>query len=265
MRTSRWDALAPRADSWAVVTGATSGIGAAYARELGRRGFRLILTGRREAELRAVAREIGEERVEVHLAELSDEATVEKLVEACRERAVAVLVNNAGFGIGTPFLATALAEELRMERVHVTVPLRLIHALAPGMVARGSGAIVNVSSLAGFTPLPRSASYAATKALLRVFSESLAMELRGTGVRVQVLCPGFTRTHFHAALDIPRGELRNRLIVRWMSADAVVRASLDALEADRVVCVPGFWNRVIRRLIPLIPSRLFYAAASRLR
>jgi uncharacterized protein len=247
------------------VTGATSGIGAAYARELGRRGFRLMLTGRREAELKAVAREIGEERVEVHLAELSDDAAVEGILEACAGREVGVLVNNAGFGIGSPFLSSSLAEERRMERVHVTVPLRLIHALAPGMVARGSGAIVNVSSLAAFMPLPRAASYAATKALLRIFSESLAMELRGTGVRVQALCPGFTRTHFHAALDIPQEELGNRLIVRWMSAESVVRASLRALVADRVVCVPGFWNRTIRRVVPLVPRRLFYAAASGLR
>jgi uncharacterized protein len=247
------------------VTGATSGIGAAYARELGRRGFRLILTGRREPELRAVAREIGEERVKLLFVELSGDAAVESVIEACRGRDLAVLVNNAGFGIGKPFLETPLADEERMERVHVLAPLRLVHALAPGMVARGGGAVVNVSSLAAFTPLPRSATYSATKSLLLVFSESLAMELRGTGVRVQALCPGFTHTHFHAALHIPQAMLEDRFILRWMTPEAVVSASLGALRTNRVVCVPGFWNRVIRRLVPLVPRRIFYTAAARVR
>ena len=263
--TGRPDVLRPGPESWGLVTGATSGIGEAYARELSRRGFRLILTGRREAELRAVAHAIGPERVELRLLELSDNAALDALVEACRGRQIDVLVNNAGFGIDKPFLRSAFADDQRMERVHVAAPMRLIHALGRGMVDRGKGAIVNVASLAAFMPLPRSASYSATKAFLRTFSESLAMELRHTGVRVQVLCPGFTRTHFHAALHIPERELRNRLIVRWMSAEAVVRASIRALTADRVVCVPGFWNRVLRRVVPAIPRRLFYAAASRIR
>lgn len=266
MLIGRRDVLRPASpDSWALVTGATSGIGEAYARELARKGYRLMLTGRREATLRAVAGELGEERTEVHLLELSEEAAVEGLIAACRGRSVEVLVNNAGFGIDLAFLSGSLAEERKMVHVHVEAPMRLIHALAPGMVARGQGAIINVASLACFMPLPRSASYSATKSFVRIFSESLAMELRGSGVRVQALCPGFTRTHFHAALDIPETELRDRLLLRWMSPEQVVRSSVHAVEADRVVCVPGFSNRLVRRLVPLIPRRIFYAAAARLR
>jgi uncharacterized protein len=261
--TRRSGVLTPDADSWALVTGATSGIGAAWARELGRRGYGLLITGRREAELRAVARETGARAVEVLLAELSDEAALEGVVAACAGRRIDVLVNNAGFGTGEEsFLRSAFEGQRRMERVHIAAPMRLIHAVAPGMVGRGTGVIVNVASLAAFMPLPRSAAYSATKAFLTVFSESLAMELRRSGVRVQALCPGFTRTHFHAALGIPEKELRNRFILRWMSAEAVVRASVRALRHDRVVCVPGFWNRVIRRVVPLVPRRLLYAALS---
>jgi short-subunit dehydrogenase len=264
--TSSREILRPAGDdSWALVTGATSGIGEAYARELASRGYRLMLTGRREAALRAVAGDLGEERAEVHLLELSDEAGIERLLDSCRLRRIEVLVNNAGFGIEGTFLSGSFSPQRAMARVHVEAPMRLIHALGPGMVAEGRGAIVNVASLACFMPLPGSASYSATKAFLRILSESLAMELRGTGVRVQALCPGFTRTHFHAALGIPETKLRDRLFLRWGSPREVVRSSIRALEADRVLCVPGFWNRAIRRLVPLIPRRLYYALVSKFR
>lgn len=223
-----------------------------------------MLTGRRPKELGEVARQVGE-GTETHVVELSSDTDLARLLAACRDRAIDVLINNAGFGIGKPFLHSRIEEELAMERVHVAAPLRLIHAIAPGMVARGRGLIVNVASLAAFLPLPRSATYTATKAFLRVFTESLAAELWGTGVQTQVLCPGFTRTNFHASLHLPAEQLRNRLILRWMSPERVVRSSLRALKTGAVVWIPGFWNRTIRRLVPLIPRRLYYAAVSGLR
>lgn len=263
--TSRGRGFPPPAeDSWALVTGASSGIGAQFARALAARGYNLLLTGRREEALAQVAREISSpgRQVESVLAELSRPSEVERILERCAGRRVDALVNNAGFGLGRAFLDEPFESQERMERVHVWAPMRLIHELAPRMVARGSGAIINVASLAAFLPMPTSAMYAATKTFLRLFSESLAVELWASGVRVQVLCPGFTRTRFHAGLRAPEQQLGNRFLVHWMDPPAVVRASLDALDRNRVVCVPGFWNRVIRSLIPLIPRRLFYRLAA---
>ena len=258
MRTSRSGLPEAGPDSWALVTGATSGIGAAFARELGRRGFRLILTGRRETELRAVGSEIGEERVELLLAELSEERDLERVLRSAEGRAIDVLINNAGFGIGKRFHRGDLKEEIRMARVHVEAPMRLIHAVAPGMVERGRGLIVNVASLAAFAPLPGSATYSATKAFLVAFSESLAMELGSSGVRVQALCPGFVRTHFHSGLRMPERVLRGGFFLRWSTPEAVVRASLRALGGRKVVCIPGFGNRFLRGVLALVPRALYY-------
>lgn len=182
----------------ALVTGASSGIGAVYARYLARMGFDLVLVARREARLLALADELMQKynvRAEVLVADLAnvdDIATLEAHIAVMDE--LCFLVNNAGFGLPGTFADNDISGSDAMIHVHVNASVRLTRAALPVMLARGRGAIVNVASLAAFYPVSGSATYAATKAYLKVFTEALHQELIGTGVRVQALCPGFTRT-----------------------------------------------------------------------
>lgn len=241
----------------ALITGATSGIGAAFARRLAADGYDLIVTGRREAKLRAEAERIAEQHevdVRVVIAELGDPADQDALADVVRDtETLELLVNNAGFGARNPYSAEPFATHERMLNVHVLAPMKLIHAALPRMIDRGRGAIVNVSSTAAFIPYPGNAMYSATKAMLTNLSETLHLELRGTGVRVQALCPGVTRTDFHEKLGMtPDEAYASSGIRRSLTAEQVVDASLAALARDRPVCVPGGYNffrvMVVRKL-----------------
>lgn len=251
----------------ALITGATSGIGAAFARQLASEGYALILTGRREEKLRALAEELARASgvaVEIVIAELANPAEVKTLASKIKTTPdLEVLINNAGFGSQKPFHEEEIGDQEKMVSVHILTAMRLTHAALPQMLARGKGIIINVSSLAAFAPLPRGATYSATKAFLSSFSEAISMELAGTGVKVQALCPGFTRTDFHERLGIDRARLKSRGIVRWIAPERVVNASFRCLKRNRVICVPGFWNRVILLLLSgIIPRRLYYWAVS---
>ncbi len=248
----------------ALVTGATSGIGAAFAGLLAARGFDLILTGRREEKIRALAAELRDRHgtaVEVVLAELSVRGDLSRLAELSVRREVTFLVNNAGFGLGNTFAGGSLESQEAMERVHVGAALRLVHACLPAM-RRDGGAIVNVASLAGLFPLPGSVVYCASKAFLISFSQALAMELAGQGIRVQALCPGLTRSDFHERLGPgPADSVRGRRLL-WMEAGEVARRSLACLERGRVVCIPGLANRALA-LLRHLPRGLYLPLASR--
>jgi short-subunit dehydrogenase len=251
-----------RAKGVVFITGASSGIGAAFARELGRQGFDLILTGRRRAQLDALANAlVGAHgiRVEVITAELADDAALEQLAERVRSEAqLEMLINNAGFGSGgAPFHQQDYAVHQAMLRVHVQATVRLTYAALPTLLARRQGAIINVSSLAAFFTIPYQVMYSATKEFIRAFSEALAIELRGSGVRVQALCPGFTRTDFHARLGAdPERVYRTSGPMKAMSAEEVVQASLRCLARDEVICIPGAHNRFASFLPCIVPRRL---------
>ena len=227
----------------AVITGASAGIGEEFARQLAAAGFDLTLVARREDRLRALADELSAAhgiRAEAWPADLADEADVAALAGALAAADdLALLVNNAGFGTRGEFIEVELERTLAMIRVHVLATVTLCRAAAPGMIARGGGAIINVSSIAAFFPSAGGANYGATKAYLNAFSEALAAELRGTGVAVQALCPGFTTTEFHDVGDyqnFDRGQIPAPL---WMPARDVVAESLAALGGRRVIVVPG--------------------------
>lgn len=245
-----------------VVTGATSGIGAAFADRFARGGYDLLLVGRRKQLLDQRSREIAARHGVQAEAMICDLSAPEELARL--ETAVAaaprleVLVNNAGFGLARPFLQEEPDASSGMVDVHCRASLRLARAALPAMLRAGRGTIINVASLAAFVPTPNDPAYPASKAFLVSLSESLSAAYRRKGIRVQALCPGFTRTDFHGRLGIGAERLRNRGPVRWMSAEQVVDASLSGLARGRVICIPGFWNRSLRALLRLIPRRLLY-------
>jgi len=235
----------------AAVTGASSGIGRAFARELARRGCDLLLIARRLERLEDLAGELSSAcgvSAEAWPADLSRDDDVSRLQRRLAGTPdLEVLVNNAGFGVRGSFLDADPDRQLEMIAVHVVASVRLVRAALPPMLARGRGAVINVSSLAGFRGLPGRATYSATKAYLNRFSEALQGELAGTGVRVQALCPGFTRTEFHDAPELRRAR-REVPEWLWMDPEAVVAASLKALRGRRVICIPGWKSRLLAAL-----------------
>jgi short-subunit dehydrogenase len=241
----------------ALVTGASAGIGREFCRQLAARGYALVLVARDAARLRDLATELAGSHpitAEVLAADLTRDGDVDRVIARLRSPDVTLLVNNAGFGTLGSLATTEPEPQERMIRLHVLAPMRLTQAVLPGFLARGRGGIINVSSVASFIYAPGNVNYCATKAYLTTFSEGLATELRGTGVRVQALCPGFTHSEFHQRMG---EDARRRPRLSWLEAPDVVRASLDQLErGGGVVCVPGLGYKVLVALIGLLPRRL---------
>lgn len=252
---------------WAVVTGATAGIGSAFSRRLATEGYALLITGRRAERLDELATELhdlGAAAVETLPCDLSLPEDRSRLVERLRSGpATSVLINNAGFGLPGRFMEEDVSGHLRMIEVHVAATTQLTHAVLPKMVHAKGGAIINVASVAAHIALPRSSTYCATKAFVVRFSEALAIELASSGIVVQALCPGFTRTEFHERMGDERIHMKSRGLMRWMKADDVVASSLKRLGSSRVVHVPGFSNRLMLFLVGLIPKTWFSKAARR--
>jgi short-subunit dehydrogenase len=250
----------------ALITGASSGIGAAFARRLARDGYDLILHGRREALLNQWRDEFAAAygtTSRVVLAELSDPAGVRMLEEIIAATpSLSMLVNNAGFSTPHYFEQEGRDGQQRLVEVHVVAPLRLMHAAIPVMRARGGGSIINVSSVAGFMVGPASATYCATKACLTNFTETLHIELKGSGIRVQALCPGFTVTDFHRRMGY---DTTAEFFKNFMSAEEVVSTSLRDLEKGKVVSIPGMKYKLAALLSRYLPRRLMYVGASSVR
>ncbi len=238
--------LRSRRPETAVVTGASSGIGAVYARRLASLGYDLVLVARREDRLRVLASELSESHgihAEILVADLSLERDLQRLEDRIvHSDSMTVLVNNAGFGYARDFIELSPDEIDRMLDVHLRASVRLSRAALPGLVQRSRGAIVNVSSVAGFMALPGTELYSASKGFLTTFSRALGRQWEGSGVVVQSLCPGLTRTEFHQAADYPSGT-GERWPWAWMSAREVVEASLAGLELGQSVVIPGAVNQ----------------------
>ena len=247
----------PSAPATAAITGASSGIGAAFARRLASLGYDLVLVARRADRLTALAAELEGAygiRAETLVADLTDEGDVESVAEAIAAiPSLELLVNNAGMGAEGRFYQAEIGPQLDMIRLHVLASVRLARAALPGMVQRSRGSIINVASVAGFMALPENVNYCATKGYLITFSKALQLELIGTGVRVQALCPGFTHTEFHD--DLREFDKARTPKILWMPAEAVVEASLRGLARGEVVCIPGIGNRLIAAIggSPLVP------------
>ena len=246
----------------ALVTGASAGIGRAFAERLAREGSDLVLVARDAARLERLATSLRAGHgvhVEVLVADLADRGATEAVCArlADHERPVDLLVNNAGLGQSRPFLHNDLAAEEAALDVMVRAVLLTCHAAGRAMRERGRGAILNVSSVASFIA---NGTYSAEKAFVTVFSEGLASELAGTGVTVTALCPGFTRTEFHARARIAVSALPEAL---WLDADEVVQQALADVAAGRVISVPGVQWKVVTTAVRLLPRPLVRGGAMR--
>lgn len=253
--------MGPKNGKIALITGATSGIGKEFAYSFARLGYDLIITGRRKDEISSVASYLRNKyhiTVDVIMADLSVRNDLNRLLKFIdNKKRIEMLVNNAGYGLSEKFAEDHINHQLKMLKVHVTAPLLLIHKVLPQMIRQGKGSIINVTSLAAFTPNSDNAMYTSTKSFLTNFTESLFMDLNRYGIRIQCLCPGFARTDFHNKLNSKK-ELVNSRFINWMNPSDVVACSLHCLETGKIICIPGVANRIIAGLISLLPRRFYY-------
>lgn len=239
----------------ALVTGPTAGIGRIYAERLAV-DHDLLLVARDARRLRELADDVGPRfgvRVECLPADLSTEQGIEIVTRRIGElEGLAILVNNAGFGTKGKFHSRPPEEQAGMVRLHTLAPMLLARAALPAMVRRGTGAVVNIASVAAWTWAPGSVNYCATKAYLVSFGESLALELTGTGVRIQTVCPGFTRTEFHGRMALDTSHIARWM---WLDPEQVVDEALRSLRADGpTTFVPGRRWRVIVKALRNLPD-----------
>lgn len=241
----------------ALVTGASAGIGEAFAERLARDGWNLCIVARRRERLQGLARVLRKRhgvRVDVVVADLTDPADLRRVEQrAARDASLELLVNNAGIADFGRFIDRDRDREEAEIRLNVLAVVRLTHAVLPGMARRKRGAVINVSSAAAMLPGPCLAVYSACKAFLNTFTEALHFELDATGIRMQVLCPGLTRTDIFDSAGADASSVPEFM---WMSPSAVVDESLAALRRGTVVCVPGFTNQALTSLSGLLPHEV---------
>ncbi len=238
---------------WALVTGATAGIGESFTRLLAARDFNLVLVARDEARLHERAaglkEKFGAESV-VIVADLATEAGCAKVEDYIRANEIEVLINNAGFGINKAFTMSDLAKEEEVLKVLVRTPMRLMHVALPAMKERNSGVVINVSSVASFIA---GGAYSASKAYLTVLSESLSTELSATNIKVSALCPGFTRTEFHQRGRMKMAGLPNFM---WLNSDVLVAKAWKDAVAGKPVSIPGWQYKTLVGIISLLPRSI---------
>jgi uncharacterized protein len=241
----------------AAVTGASTGIGRAFSERLAQEGWDVCVVARSTRRLEALAKRLRSEHethVQVVTADLTDPVALRALERRlARDARLDLLVNDAGMGDFGAFESRDPDVADTEIRLNVLAVVRLTHAALRGMLRRGRGAIINVSSTAAFQPFPYAAVYGATKAFLNSFTEALHEELRGSGVRAQSLCPGLTHTEIFTKAGADVSGLPSFL---WMNPEDVVAESLSALERGTVLCVPGFSNRALTSLTRLVPHEV---------
>jgi short-subunit dehydrogenase len=235
---------------WALITGASVGIGESFSRLLASQGYNLIINARDEAKLNERAASLREQyKVEVVVLAADLSTDCERVESYIKGHQIDVLINNAGFGINQSFLASDITDEQRVLDVLVRAPMRLTHCVLPQMKERGSGIVLNVSSVASFIA---GGHYSAAKAFITVLSESLHTELQGSGVSVTALCPGFTHTEFHQRAGMKMGRLPKFL---WLDVDPLVVHGWSDARKGRAVSVPGWQYKVLQFVIAATPRR----------
>ena len=250
----------------ALITGATSGIGAAYAKRLASQGYDLILTGRRQEIIQKLADDLIKQfniKVKVIIAELSEDSDIQKVVDVIKTTEhLEILINNAGYA--GPFILFARQHPLEIERmtkVIVNVPMRLTYAALPEMTKNGHGTIINVASGAAFLPNKKWAVYGAGKAFLKSFSESLYLEVKNDGIKVQVVCPGPVDTDLWKNMPVDKAIMSKRF--KFISPESVVDSSLRDLKKNRIVCVPGTTTKFLMALVSFLPRSYIYKIADK--
>jgi short-subunit dehydrogenase len=243
----------------ALITGASSGIGKALAQEFAANGWDLALVARREDRLRALADQLEEQhRIEtlVIAADLNDPDAPRAIVDAVesRERQIDALVNNAGFGLPGTYTRTSWKQQSDFIQLMYTSYCELVHRVMPGMEERGYGRILNVASVAGIMPGSRGHTlYSSVKSALIKFSQSLHLEGKASGIHVSALCPGLTYSEFHD-VNNTRKLVSKMPKFWWLEAEEVAKAGYDALQRNRVVCVPGLWWKFLTGLNQVLPG-----------
>jgi short-subunit dehydrogenase len=240
----------------ALVTGATAGIGAAFARRLAADGYDLVLVARDEERLQDIAKRLHEQHgimVHVLAADLSTEAGRELVATRLTQEPVDVLVNNAGLSLNTPFLRSTPDRETELLNLNVHAVMRLTLAALPGMVTRRQGAVINVSSVSGFGAVMPGSTYPASKAWVTNFTESVGLSVIPFGVRVMALCPGYVRTEFHQRAGINMSKTPNWL---WLDADELVVDALRDLRRGKLVSVPSWKYKLVVFGMRHLPRRV---------
>jgi short-subunit dehydrogenase len=236
------------------ITGASSGIGASYAKAFAENGYDLVLLARRKDRLQALAKQLesgGSIDCEIISADLAEQEEIKKVTNHIRQiDNLDILINNAGFATIGYFADIPIEKSMRMFHTHMTATVQFTHAALQVMLKRERGTIINVSSMGAFMLTPGNVLYDATKSFLATFSENLWLEVRDKGIKVQALCPGFTRTEFHEVGDFKNFDKSVIPDSLWMMPDEVVRLSLKALENSRdVVFIPGWKKRLVKWII----------------
>lgn len=253
----------------ALITGASSGIGEAFADVFAAEGFDVVVTARREERLRAVQARLQQQygvRVEVIIADLERPEAPAQLCSEIEARGLKIdaLVNNAGYGVAGSFLSRDWDVHARFLQIMTTAVAELTYRLLPGMVERQYGRVINVASLAGLVPSPAGHTlYAAAKAFVIKFSESLAHEVRRDGVLVTAVCPGFTYSEFHDVTGT-RAKVSRMPGWMWMPAASVARQAYDAMTAGKSIVVTGRVNSAIATLVRILPQRLVVGVGRRI-
>jgi short-subunit dehydrogenase len=238
---------------WALVTGATVGIGESFTRLLASKGYNIALVARDEVRLHERAGELREKygiQTFVLPADLATKSGVKSVEKYIQSYEIEVLINNAGFAINKVFTASDLGDEQDLLNVLVRTPMRLMHVILPGMKERKSGTIINVSSVAGFIA---GGTYSAAKSYLTVLSESINADLKGSGVKVSALCPGFTRTEFHKRARMKMKGLPSFL---WLNADKLVAKAWKDAQANKPVSIPGWQYKLLIAIVSITPRGL---------
>jgi short-subunit dehydrogenase len=244
----------------ALVTGATAGLGAEFARQLAARGHDLVLVARDVARLESTQNALSSVRVETLPADLLTDEGCATVAERLANGDIDLLVNNAGIGAYKPFGEAELEREEAQLDLNVRAVLRLSHAAVRAMKERGSGRIINISSVAGFVPRGGNATYSASKAWVTMFSEALGVQLAGSGVTVTAVCPGFTHTEFHERANADMSHVPDRM---WLDAKDVVREGLDDAFAGKAISVPSRRYKALVGATRALPRPVLRAVMAR--
>ncbi|TCL60513.1 hypothetical protein EDD76_102211 [Kineothrix alysoides] len=246
-----------------LITGATSGLGLAYAREYAKEGYNLIITGRRKEKIKDNANDIEHTyhvKVKVLIVDLANQEGLDYLLDEIKDDEIEVLVNNAGFGL-KPVLAETAREEMdRIMFLQMNAVVILTQCILKKMLIKNTGTIINISSDGAFAVMPRNVLYSSTKLFIINLTEGLHMELEKSNIKVQVVCPGFIDTDFHesAGMNVIK---KKKGFLKFSSPEDIVRMAIKDLKKGRVVCVPGIEAKIVRLMVYFLPRKMFYKIA----